>query len=339
MHKRSSLLGAVAALALTALSTGALAAPPTRAGSASINGKDCAANFLFDTGASQTFISRDCATKLGLLDKDGKAVGNNGEKKFNGGDIDTWCFNNVNVGAKDDSTPSNNCVSSQTVYVTKKAGDAADDNVLGRPWQEDVDAVYRSKGQKLTWMSPAPVPPAKKDAKTKPDTKTGEIKSFFEGITLTGANGNAMLDMVYFAGSQYSIIPQSIASQIGTDAGMIDLQTADPALYRQLQTASLDSTLQSVFHLVTISDYDLGFGHVSGSMNFLVSNASNSDFGVFGDNLLTPQDLVYDANTGGQASLYQFAAVPEASTLVSVGALLCLGGLSYARMWRSRKVA
>lgn len=320
----------VAALACLALAAGTSASAQIDVkvdGKVEFGGKSCDVKFLFDTGAGASIVSLDTAVRLGLV-KDGKPVGNNGEKKFNGGELVTWCFDKVSLTATD--SKGNKCTSEQTIYVSQKADDLAKDNILGVPWQMGVDACYRAKDQSVLWPWEKP-PPAdpKKPASPKTDTKTGEIKKVFDvGF---GYSGNkAVADMVYMS-SPFSILPKSIAKELGAPVvGSVDLKSLSPDEYLLLSLSDQNLTLQSLFDVIQVDLFDLGIGPAGSLAKILVSDDLNSDFGILGDDLLQAEfngaTYLYSAT---EMSLY--FNVPAPGTL----ALLLGGGLVACRRRRS----
>lgn len=299
----------------------------------------CGAQFLFDSGADQTLISRKCAMDMGLLadgNNDGTPDQAAGSKDFNGGEVETWCFNNIAVAAIDNA--GNNCVTTTTVYVSKNNDSWATDNLLGKPWQDAVDACYRAKTNtvKWPWEQPPPAAPKKVGAAV-PDTKqNNNVKTVFEGIRFFSGSNSAQSDMVVYSGSDYSIIPQHVAAQLGLiPSGSIDLAVVDPLLLDRLSFGSQNATRQSVFPTILVDGFDLGIGPLGSSTLLLVANESNSDFGILGANLLQESDgvnsIVYASRDAfGDTALY-YTRIPEPSGLVLAGlaggaVALCRGG-------------
>lgn len=278
-----------AVLATVLLAAGTVDAGPRVRGAACKNGKCTGAkDVLFDTGADQSFLSRACATALGLMadaDGDGTPDAAAGSQPFNGGDIQTWCFTNVAFGAT--SSRGQVCTNTTTVYVSKKAGDAADDDILGVPWQNRVDACYRARNEETSWPWEAPAGAAK-PLVPKSDT-SGEVKPVLE-TTMVGPGGDASpVDLVPFAGASRSIIPQSVASALGAPPiDTVCLEAVDPDLLESLRTGSMLLGGQTCFDVVMIEIVDLGLGPVLGPVPVLVSDDLNSQFGVLGDDLLPP---------------------------------------------------
>ncbi len=295
-------------------------------GTVEFGGKSCDVKFLFDTGASQSIVSLDTAIRLGLV-KDGKPVGNNGEKEFNGGELKTWCFDNVTLNATD--SKGNKCPFKTTVYVSQKADDLSKDNILGVPWQTGADACYRAKGQSVLWPWEKP-PPAdpKKPATPKTDTKSGTIKKVFD-VGFGYAGNKAVADMVYMS-SPFSILPQSIAKELGAPVvGSVDLKSLSPEEYLLLSLSDQNLTLQSLFDVIEVDLFDLGIGPVGSLAKLLVSSDLNSDFGILGDDLLQGElngaTYLYSAT---EMSLYFNIPSPGVLTLLVGGALVA---------WRRRR--
>ncbi len=323
-------------LFLALLASLAIAWPPCRAGVMVPGGVaggtpigSCGVDFTFDSGADQTLISRACAMAMGLLadgDNDGTPDQAAGSRDFNGGEVKTWCFNNIAVAAIDSA--GNNCVTTTTVYVSKSNDSWGSADLLGKPWQDAVDACYRAKTNSVKWPWEQPPPAApKKVAAPVPDTKQGNnVKSVFEGIRFFSGSNAVDVNMAVYSGSGYSIIPQSAAALLGASPiGTVNLSVADPELLMRLSFGSQNATLQTIFPAVMVDAFDLGIGPLGTSTIVLVANDSNSDFGILGDNLLQIGDpthaVLYASNDAlGDTALY-YSEIPEPATwlLASLG--------------------
>jgi hypothetical protein len=277
---------------------------------------------LHDTGADVTIVSRKCATALGLLDKDGKPVGNTGELAVEGTPSKLWCFKDVTVTAKD--SDGNECSSKLKVYVSQTAGDYVDDNILGKDWQKAVKSATQAEPPKTVW--PGKVTSIKKICIQAIDPATGFLQEVLPDISLTGPDGSSLLDMMFFDDSQFSFVPQSIASQLGPVSGSIDLAAVDPLLFNRLMHAGMDSNQQSVFQTVQINAFDIGFGAINANITLLVNNDANSAFGVLGSDLFRspiPGEIPVFLQTTDMSVL---GGVPEPAPLpLFVAGILALG--------------
>lgn len=273
-----------------------------------------AEDFLFDTGASQTIMSRNCAMQMGLLtdaDGDGTPDLSDGDQGFNGGAFDTWCFEDVAIAAI--SSAGENCVTSTTIYVGKTADFPGGASILGGPWQEAVDACYRAKGQRTSW--PWEQPPAEAPRKAMvpgTDGQSGQQRALVSDVEFTGPGGTQTLDMFIMTGSDRSFLPASFAFSLAEPTGEIDLEQDDPQLLGSLAVASANTTGQTVFPLVTLDAFDLGIGPAGSSIEVLVSDDASGDFGIIGNDMLggtIDSDEILYAVAEGEAGTLFFTTV------------------------------
>lgn len=260
----------------------------TVAGSATKGGNTASGQLLFDPGADFSVVSRAWATTLGLLDGSGNPVGHTGDlganRKPNGTfTYEFWCFDGVSLKATDSN--GNDCSATQTVYVSKTNDFIAGQNILGIPWQKAVDLGYRAKTAKLTWPVTPPPPPAK-TAVAKVDTRSGLTHPVFD-VSFTLGGATAAADLRAHLGFGYTIIPQKVALTLGVvPTGQIDLLGQDPQAWSSLALSDQVITDQAVFPTGMIDQFDIGIGPPGSSIEVLISDDRNSDFGIMGDNLL-----------------------------------------------------
>jgi hypothetical protein len=279
-------------------------------GSACHNGDCCSEDFVFDTGADESFLSRDCATDAGLMedgDGDGTPDASNGEKTFNGNEK-AWCFPSVAVSAVD--MYGSTCTSTETIYVSQVGNGAS---LLGLPWQINVDACYRAKEQKYWWPCEGTDATTTNALLVKPDQKVyGKNRGVLPGIFLAGQDGVTTLDMTFSSGLPYSIIPESVARNLGPIEGYTDLSVHHPEILHRLKATGMNTSGQTIFGYLTLKDFDLGVGAAGYEAVVLVSRDENSDFGVMSDNLLQAcevnKELVYDFRAGDNGGLV-YAAI------------------------------
>lgn len=287
---RFAALGEIACLCSSAASAGV-----NVTGTACKNAQCCSTTFLFDSGASQTLLSRDCANTMGLLadaDGDGTPDGASGSKDFNGGEVETWCFDSVALASTD--SKGNICVTTTTVYVSKNNDSWATSNLLGKPWQDAVDACYRAKTNTVTW--PWEAPPAKAPAKPvvpKQDTKTNQVRPVLEDVFFFGNFGPGAADMVIYSGARQSMIPQHVAMEIGAPIiGTVDLAADDPNMLVRLSIGEQNQVRQTIFPVAMVQGFELGLGFPGQPQPVLLLNDQNSDFGVLGADMLQGTDGV-----------------------------------------------
>lgn len=261
-------------------------------GTACKNAQCCSTTFLFDSGASQTLLSRACATTMGLLNADGTPNGHSGSKDFNAGEVETWCFDSVALASTD--SKGNICVTTTTVYVSKNNDSWATSNLLGKPWQDAVDACYRAKTNTVTWpWEPPPADAPAKPVVPKQDTKTGQVRPVLENVQFFSGGGPAQCDMVIYSGAAQSMIPRNVASAMG--APIIDkvvLPLDDPEMMVRLSIGEQNQLQQSVFDVVLVDFFALGLGVPGHPLPMLVLETENSDFGVLGADMLQQTDGV-----------------------------------------------
>lgn len=277
----------------------------------------CSEMWTYDTGASQSLMSRRCAMMLGLLNGAGMPVGANGARMFNNGEVDTWCYDGIAIAATDNF--GNICVSSTTVYVSKANDSWAGSNLLGRDWRKAVKGQWDDETEKVRWPKAA-VAPAKPAVPTT-DGAGGGIKSVYENIRLFGNASTTLLGMTFMTGSAFSFIPQHTALELNAiPVGTINLLTADLDTYAGLAIAEQNLTHQSVFQIVQVNGFDFGLGPGGGSRQFLVSNNANSQFGIMGrdffSGMVGNQQYMHhmDYNDLGDEAI-EFGLVPAPSTV------------------------
>lgn len=262
-------------------------------GTACKNGNCCSDNFLFDTGASESFLSNACANQMGLnddADGDGTPDLASGMKSFNNGTIDTWCFPSVAIAAT--SSEGDICVSTETVYVIKDTSHGLSGrNILGRPWQSDVDACYRAKTEQTWWPWPQGKVVGQADFDLKTD-RLGDERGVLSNIYIEGRAGGAFVDMTFSSGLPFPVIPRRVAERIAPVTGRIDISsTKYREIYSRLEAAGMNPTKQTVFDVVIIENFDLGVGPEGYPVKALVSDDVNSNFGVLTDAMLLCTDV------------------------------------------------
>ena len=260
-------------------------------GSASHGGNSTPVTWTFDTGADVTVVSQANANGMGLMtdaDGDGTPDAAAGSITVNG-TVKMWCFNGVTVTA--DSSAGQTCSSEETVYVAADAGNfLAGTNLLGEPWQQDVDACYRAKGKETSWpWTPPPAPTPTVTGTSVWDAITEFFRNVFT-VVLENSGASADVQMTAALGSDYTIIPASVAQSLGVRVtGRVNLMLAEPGLYGALATASLNTTGQVHFNIGTIGGFALGLDTPGYPVQVLISNDGNGAFGVMGNNLLKYQ--------------------------------------------------
>ncbi len=285
--------GFVAASGLACIGVGVAHAGVNVSGTACKNLQCCTTQFLFDSGASQTLLSRACANTMGLLadaNGDGTPDAASGSKSFNGGEVETWCFDSVALASTDSA--GNICVTTTTVYVSKNNDSWATSNLLGKPWQDAVDACYRAKTNTVTWPWEPPPPQAPaKPVVPKQDTKTNQVRPVLEDVVFFSGLGGSARDMVIYSGAAQSMIPQSLAFEIGAPIiGSVDLAEEDPNMLARLSIGEQNQIQQTVFPVALVQGFQLGLGFPGQPLTVLLLNDLNSDFGVLGADMLQGTD-------------------------------------------------
>ena len=294
-------------------------------GTAVKNGMLCSAMWTYDTGASQTLLSRECAIKMGLLNAMGMAPMGTPMKNFNDGEVQTWCFDTVALAATDNF--GNVCVASTTVYVSKNNDSWGTSNLLGRDWRKAVKGQWDDETETVRWPKAAAAPAKPAVPKTDRD---GGVRRVYENVQLFNGGNGATLDMTYMTGSPYTILPQSVAAALGViPMGTVNLPINEPDLYTRLAMAEQNLGHQVNFQLGLIQGMDFGLGPQGGPIQVLISNDSNSRFGVMGANFFSGgspsfgyiQQEDYD-DQGNDAILFGAVPTPGAATLVGLAGLL-----------------
>ncbi len=314
-------------------SAGWAAAGVSVTGTAVKNGMACSANWIYDTGASETLLSRACATMMGLLDGTGMPAMGTPMKNFNNGEVQTWCFDSVALASTDNF--GNICVATTTMYVSKNNDSWATTNLLGRDWRKKVKGQWDDETEKVRWPKAAPAAPVK-PAVPKPDNGGG-VKRVYEDIRFFHGANQSLLDMTYMTGSPFSFIPvQTAVALNATPIGTVDLLNSFPDVYTRLAIAEQNMGFQSMFTVVQVEGFDFGLGPTGGMRQFLVSNDQNSRFGIMGNDFFqTPgmTDFGYshleDFDNEGNDAI-QFGAIPSPGA----ASLVLLGGLVAARRRR-----
>ncbi|MFN0012299.1 MAG: hypothetical protein ACKVS8_11725 [Phycisphaerales bacterium] len=324
----------VAGLAIGAMlaASGTALAGVSVSGTAVKNGMLCSATWTYDTGASETLLSRACATMMGLLDGTGMPAAGTPMKNFNSGEVETWCFDTVALASTDNF--GNVCVASTTMYVSKNADSWGSTNLLGRDWRKKVKGQWDDETETVRWPKAAAAPAKPAVPKTDND---GGIKRVYEDIRFFNGPNTTFLDMTYMTGSPFSFMPLQTAIELGaTPIGTVDLFNAFPDVYTRLAIAEQNLSRQTSFQLVEVQGFDFGLGPIGGTRQFLVSNDQNSQFGIMGNDFFqTPgsTDFGYihqeDFDDLGNDAIL-FGAVPAPG----VSALACVAGVVAARRRR-----
>ncbi len=307
---RKAFITAISILIVLTLGAGVAGAVDV-SGTACKNGNCCSGNFLFDTGASESFLSNACANQMGLnddADGDGTPDLSAGMKTFNGS-IGTWCFPSVAIAAT--SSEGQVCVSSETVYVIKDTSHGLSGrNILGRPWQSSVDSCYRAKTQQTWWPWPQATVLEQADFDVKTD-KRGDQRGVLSNVYVEGKSGGAVIDMTFSSNLPFPILPRRVAEQIGPVSGRIDISSKRyHEVYTRLEVAGMNPTKQTLFDIVIIDNFDLGIGPQGYPVRALVLDDVNSNFGVLTDRMMLCTDgigeIVY-APTAGEFGALQYA--------------------------------
>lgn len=123
-----------------------------------------------------------------------------------------------------------------------------------------------------------------KDTVLKTDTQTRQNQTVLANVKLT-AGTTQKLDMVYATGVNYSFIPAHIARALhAKKIGEMDLTQKEAEVLAHLDRYHMNQTGQSRFQIVRVDKFDLGVGPVGGSVDVLVLDDRNSDFGIIGLN-------------------------------------------------------
>ncbi len=230
--------------------------PPTYPGTVMPPGGGvCMERFIYDGGnlTGAVFITQSCAmgAGLGIPGPTGNFVPPAGTAcTVVNGNLPVWVFPCVMVAANDiDGTP---CLCKSTVYVVKDGSSYANHNVLSRAWGACVGA--KDDAQTGAQWGFAVAGPTALFSQT---ASGGEVE--FETYTVAVANGPAhrvATSMIYYASSGYSLIPVSVATQLGLVVqGSVDLAASDPAGLTLLRLNGLLRGSQSSFpwaHLPTL---------------------------------------------------------------------------------------
>ena len=188
-------------------------------------------DFLYDTGnGANTVASHDVATDAGLGTTDAAgnftpAVGSGAVKQLlNAGAYTVWKFPARDVTA-DDSTGTA-CVFRDCIIVATNRANGnsviASENILSERWINGTKACIAGAGEKAKgYWSPGWTPPAaKKETKTKTDTKTGGTMKVLEAEVSSPNGGTLLIDVLYSSGSEYSFLPQDVVTELEAPAGL-----------------------------------------------------------------------------------------------------------------------
>lgn len=316
----------MAAAAVLVAACGTAVASIDVSGTAVKNGMACSTTWTYDTGASQTLLSRACATMMGLLDGTGMPAAGTPMKNFNDGEVQTWCFDTVALACTDNF--GNICVASTTMYVSKNNDSWATSNLLGRDWRKAVKGQWDDETEKVRWPKAAAAPA--KPAVPKNDNPGGGVKRVYEDVRFFNGTNSAFCDMTYMTGSPYTILPQSVAAALGViPMGTVNLPVNELDLYTRLAIAEQNLGHQVNFQLGLVQGFDFGLGPLGGPIQVLISNDSNSRFGVMGSNFFSggSPDFGYIHqedfdDQGNDAILYGPVPTPGAATVLGLAGLL-----------------
>lgn len=293
-------------------------------GSVKVGGKNCTTKFKYDTeNGGEVFLSWDCAVALGLgTINDNGTPTVPGDDKFvatdtttacasaNGGAITTWVFNSVEVCA----TGSNNveCCATSTVWVVKNKmgnnGIFVACGFLNKDWINEVKSCSTGAGCDLVakWKpggKPWTLEPPTMETTPVMDPISQKIKAVKE--IMLGNNFNSMeLKMFYNSTSDWTIIPRSVADQLGlVSIETIDLAYTYPGTFAGLISADMNPTGQIMFEVAELTRLGTGLGPDQ-SGKVLISNDENSGLGILGGHFMRDYAYTHNFETGNDVLGY-----------------------------------
>lgn len=319
-------------------------------------GTEVTVTTLVDGGCSGDYgseLSRDTATKAGLIKEDGTfdkskfetnadgSIKTTTAEQADGTDVKYAITKPIKVEATDDKGVKKEVSVRMTVIADpKKKGS----DLLGRNWGAAAKVTETWANNKITFNNPSDEGKTKKEKSTKKskvEPGSDFTEEYWDGVTFYGLAGSSMSQDTFLCRSSDStMISQNMATTLGlTITGQVDLSD-QTQLLDVLEKAGLysESALPAVFNTALLPGVqvltDDGTLLAGADMTVLINPAS--DQCLFGQDLLVgglktiggvPLDPTEGIGYLHETEEFFFTPVPEPATL----SLLILGGLAVLR--------